>query len=72
MRTWQLPKKLLIACSSLFAAALDGNFSEANSKSVTLSEDDPDSSELLVLWLYVGALDDEGVFCKDPNLYVQA
>jgi len=52
--TWSLPKKLLTHHSPFFAAALDGNFAEANSKAVSLPDEKPMVFEAFVQWLYIG------------------
>lgn len=55
-KTWHLPKELLTRSSPFFAAALNGSFTEANSKVVTLPEDDIDAFALFTQWLYVGEI----------------
>ena len=56
IKTWHLPKELLVNASPFFTAALDGPFSEATSRKVTLPEDEPDAFALFVRWLYVGKI----------------
>ena len=55
-KTWHLPEKLLIKASPFFAAALNGSFAEATSRSVNLPEDDIDAFGFFVQWLYVGEI----------------
>lgn len=55
-KTWYLPKELLVNASPFFAAALNGAFAEATSKTITLPEDDTDAFALFVRWLYVGKI----------------
>ena len=54
--TWHLPKELLVNASPFFAAALNGSFSEAKSRRITLPEDSPYGFALFVRWLYVGRI----------------
>ena len=53
---WHLPKDLLVNASTFFAAALNGQFTEAASKTVHLPEDNPDAFALFIQWLYVGEI----------------
>lgn len=53
-KIWSLPKNLLVHISPFFAAALNGSFAEASSKTITLPEDDPAAFEMFVQWMYVG------------------
>ena len=55
-KTWHLPKDLLVNASTFFAAALDGQFTEAASKTVHLPEDTLDAFALFIQWLYVGEI----------------
>ena len=55
-KTWHLPKELLTKSSPFFAAALNGNFQEAQSKVVNLPEDNIGAFESFVQWLYVGEI----------------
>lgn len=55
-QTWQLPKELLVNASPFFAAALNGAFAEATSKTINLPEDDTDAFALFVRWLYFGEI----------------
>ena len=68
--TWYLPKDLLTHSSPFFAAALNGSFAEAISKSIKLPEDDPAIFGLFVRWLYIGGNDEDLAF--DPNPHVEA
>ena len=61
---WYLPKKLLTEHSSFFAAALDGAFSEAESNSIALHDDDPEVFKFFVQWLYCGH--DAGIVKLQP------
>ena len=65
--TWNLPKDLLVHHSLFFSAALDGQFLESHSNSVSLPEDDPDTFKLFIQWLYLGSIPDH-----PPALCVQA
>ena len=55
-KTWHLPKELLLNASSFFAAALNGNFTEAKSKMIALPEDISDAFSLFARWLYIGKI----------------
>lgn len=69
-KTWHLPKELLINASPFFAAALNGSFAEATSKSVRLPEDDIDAFGLFVQWLYVGEIATDGcIHTGDDHSY---
>ena len=67
---WRLPKKLLTRYSPFFAAALDGHFSEAESNSITLLDDNPQVFKFFVQWLYCG--DDEGIMDFDTIIDVES
>ena len=53
---WHLPKALLTHCSPFFAAALEGSFFEAESRTVSLPDDNPEVFETFVQWLYIGEI----------------
>lgn len=55
-KTWHLPKDLLVNASTFFAAALDGQFTEAASKTVHLPENTLDAFALFIQWRYVGEI----------------
>ena len=55
-RIWHLPRKLLVNASPFFAAALNGSFSEATSRKITLPETGPEIFALFVRWLHVGEI----------------
>ena len=59
IRSWVLPKNLIIHHSTFFAAALNGSFLESSLNSIKLIEDDPAVFELFVQWLYLGKIDTE-------------
>ena len=56
-KTWYLPEKALSHCSAFFNAPLNGNFSEATSKSVNLPEEASGAFELWATWLCLGSGD---------------
>ena len=56
-KRWTLPKELLIFHSRFFGAALNGSFSEANSKDIKLHEDDPRAFSSLIRWMYTGKVE---------------
>lgn len=62
-----MPKELITKSSPFFAAALNGNFREANSKVVNLPEDDIDAFALFVRWLYVGEINGQLFGSKDQH-----
>lgn len=66
-KTWHLPRELLIKASPFFAAALNGSFTEAISKSVNLPEDDTSAFALFVRWLYVGEISGKLFGSKDQS-----
>lgn len=49
-------KELLCSVSDFFAAALDGGFKEAEAGAVKLPEQNPDTFQYFVHWLYAGKL----------------
>jgi len=54
-------ESLLIHYSDFFRAALTGNFSEAKDKIVRLEEDDPETFEVFVHWLYYQRFPDKNL-----------
>ena len=60
IETWILLKKLLVSSSPFFKAALEGSFTEADSNSIALPEDNGNAFALFVHWVYYGgdSLDD--------------
>ena len=50
--SWILPKDLLTHDSDFFKAALNGTFAEANSRSISMPEDNPKAFRLFFQWLY--------------------
>lgn len=59
IRSWVLPKNLIIHHSPFFAAALNGSFLESSLNSIKLIEDDPAIFELFVQWLFLGKIDND-------------
>ncbi|KAL8876951.1 MAG: hypothetical protein Q9198_004938 [Flavoplaca austrocitrina] len=55
-KSWILHKSLLNRHSPFFAAALNGSFKEATTNTVELDDDDPESFQLFVQWLYTGEI----------------
>ncbi|GAM83284.1 hypothetical protein ANO11243_012700 [Dothideomycetidae sp. 11243] len=53
---YMVHSQLLTAASPLFAAMLNGNFAEAEKRSVTLPEERPELFDWFVHWLYTGSL----------------
>ena len=51
-----MPKDLLVNASPFFAAALNGNFAEATSRSTHLPEDNTDAFAIFIRWLYVAEI----------------
>ncbi|MCJ1400435.1 hypothetical protein MMC11_003640 [Xylographa trunciseda] len=50
--TWHIHRKLLVARSQFFKAALSGNFEEAKTSTVHLVEEEAGIFSFVVLWLY--------------------
>lgn len=79
VKTWHLPKELLVKASPFFAAALNGSFAEATSRVVNLPEDNTDAFALFVRWLYVGEIrgdlfrfEDDSAISASMQVYLQA
>ncbi|KAL8952334.1 MAG: hypothetical protein Q9222_001745 [Ikaeria aurantiellina] len=73
---WRIQEKLLTNCSPFFAAALNGSFSEAQSRSIELVEENPDAFRYFVQWLYTGKFtpslsDDVSHDQKNPRIVIQ-
>ncbi|KAI9720579.1 MAG: hypothetical protein M1812_002759 [Candelaria pacifica] len=57
---WQLPTKLLTHQSPFFAACLHpSTFSESQTLTIQLPEDDPEIFDLFVQWLFTGSFENE-------------
>jgi hypothetical protein len=75
---WHLHEDLLCNTSPFFRCALKGSFAEASKRSIELPEDDVDSFDLFVRWLYGGdkfplsSPDGEDVLYDYLKLYVLA
>lgn len=54
-KEYTIHKDLLCKSSAFFERALDGHFSEAQTKTIRLPEDEPDIFNILVDWLYTGS-----------------
>lgn len=57
-KQFDVHKELLCSVSDFFAAALDGGFKEAEAGAVKLPEQDPDTFQYFIHWLYAGKLTD--------------
>jgi len=64
-KAFSLSKKILCSSSAYFAAAFEGNFQEGITQTLNLEEDDVDSFELLIQYIYTR----EVVLEKDPPNY---
>ena len=53
---WYIPKTLVTHCSIFFSAALNSHFAEANSNTVSLPDENPETFENFVQWLYAGEI----------------
>jgi len=61
-------KDFLVYSSEFFNAAFNGNFAEANSRSMTLHDTEAKTFGLLVSYIYVGELDNAGIITADDLL----
>lgn len=59
---------MLVYHSPFFAAALEGQFKEANSLKMTLPEDRPLIFEIFVKWLYLGPLKPDNGKAEDDDI----